>query len=64
MEEQDELREIREGLEEVIHSEYVDTWLHAPNGAFENRKPIDVIRKGESGRIRDMIRRLRSGEPS
>lgn len=38
-------------------------WLTAPNDAFDGLKPLEVIERGESDRIWQMIFLMRSGSP-
>lgn len=63
MESPDQLEEIKRKLSEIIRDEFIDEWLHTPNAAFEDRKPIDMIRSGEVLPIRRMIHELCSGQP-
>jgi hypothetical protein len=51
-------------LQEVIEKKVIEKWLDTPNGAFMGRKPREVIAAGGMDKIREMIYRLTSGEPS
>lgn len=63
MEYSDHLEQIKRELAEVIREEFIETWLHKENPAFEHRKPINMIRSGEILPIRRMIHELLSGQP-
>lgn len=63
MEPVDHLEQIRQELAEVIREEFIETWLHKENPAFEHQKPIVMIRSGEVLPIRRMIHELLSGQP-
>ena len=58
-----ELQRLMEALSEIIHEESLGTWLQIPNEAFDSLKPIEVIDRGESDRLWEMIYNLRSGNP-
>jgi len=58
-----ELQRLMEALLEIIHEESLGTWLQIPNEAFDGLKPIEVIDRGESDRLWEMIYNLRSGNP-
>lgn len=50
-------------LAEIMDEEFVREWLQTPNDAFDGLKPLEVVDRGESDRIWQLIYRLRSGEP-
>lgn len=56
-----EVRRIVEALRDLIAEKAVGPWLQAPNDAFGGAKPLEVIERGESDRIWQMIYTLRSG---
>jgi len=58
-----ETERLLEAVSEVIQAERVGAWLKAPNKAFEGSTPLQVIERGESGRIWLMIHELASGQP-
>ncbi len=58
-----EMQRLQEALAEVIDPNYVSSWLEAPNPAFNNLKPLEVVERGEIDRIWQMIFELRSGIP-
>lgn len=39
------------------------TWLRTPNSAFEGKKPLEVIERGQIDLVWRMVYRLESGEP-
>ena len=51
-------------LGELFGETKVETWLHTPNAAFNNKRPIDLIHKGDVDPLYEMIYRVESGEPS
>ena len=51
-------------LTEVIDKQALGKWLQTPNSAFQGAKPLEVIERGESDRLWEMIYFLRSGVPS
>jgi DNA-binding transcriptional regulator YiaG len=59
-----ELKRLTNALSEVIKKESLGMWLKAPNQAFDGLKPVEVIERGESDRLWEMIYFLRSGVPS
>jgi len=44
--------------------EYLGKWLETPNSAFGGLRPLEVIERGESDTIWQMIYFLRSGDAS
>ncbi len=59
-----EVRRLTDALEEVMRNEAIGRWLNAPNAAFNDLKPLEVIDRGETDRIWAMIYFLRSGVPA
>lgn len=59
-----ELERLMSSLSEVIQKESLGRWLQTPNQAFSGSKPLEVIERGESDRLWEMIYFLRSGVPS
>lgn len=59
-----ELQRLTESLSEIMHEDSLGTWLQTPNEAFDGLKPIEVIDRGESDRLWEMIYSLRSGIPA
>lgn len=56
-------KDIRTRLERLIKSEFIDSWLNTPNNAFEDKKPIELIRTKEIDKLYKMLYILESGEP-
>lgn len=54
---------LRIRLGDLFDETKVDTWLHKPNKAFDNKRPIDLIREGNTAPIYKMIYIMESGEP-
>lgn len=59
-----ELERLTNALSGVIKKESLGKWLKLPNQAFGGMKPVEVIERGESDRLWEMIYFLRSGVPS
>jgi DNA-binding transcriptional regulator YiaG len=58
-----ELERLTGALSEVIKRESLEKWLRTPNPAFGGSKPLEVIERGESDRLWEMVYFLRSGVP-
>lgn len=58
-----EMNRLQQGLANVMQSDYIATWLNAPNAAFDGLKPLEVIERGEIDRLWRMIYQLESGIP-
>lgn len=56
-----ELFRLCETLAEVVPAAGLGGWFMAPNRAFEDLKPLEVIERGEIDRLWEMAFRLRSG---
>lgn len=59
-----ELGRLTTALSEVIKQESLGRWLQTPNPAFDGSKPLEVIERGESDRLWEMVYFLRSGVAS
>lgn len=59
-----ELERLTDALSEVIRPESLGQWLRTPTPAFGGSKPLEVVERGESARLWEMIYFLRSGVPS
>ncbi len=59
-----ELARLTQALSEVVDKKAIGTWLQTPNQAFQGLKPVEVIERGETDRIWEMIHALRSGVAS
>ena len=59
-----ELERLTIALSEVIKKDSLGKWLQTPNPAFGGSKPLEVIERGESDRLWEMVYFLRSGVPS
>lgn len=59
-----ELVRLFDTLSELMESKDVGPWLKAPNPAFANSTPLQVIERGETDRIWRMIYQLETGEPA
>lgn len=54
-------RSLMTALREVIRGESLEKWLQTANPAFDDLKPLELIERGESDRLWEMIYFLRSG---
>ncbi len=59
-----EIERLTNALAEVIREESIGAWLKTSNEAFGGSKPLEVVERGESDRLWEMIYFLRSGVPS
>jgi antitoxin Xre/MbcA/ParS-like protein len=59
-----ELERLTKARREVIRESAIGEWLKTPNPAFGGLKPLEVIDRGESDRLWEMIYFLRSGVAS
>ena len=59
-----EIDRLRKRLAHVIRQESLSAWLEAPNKAFGNLKPLEVIERGEIDRLWQMVFYLESGVAS
>jgi DNA-binding transcriptional regulator YiaG len=59
-----ELERLTKALSEVVREGTIGKWLKTPSPAFGGLKPIEVIDRGESDRLWEMIYFLRSGVAS
>lgn len=59
-----ERENLMRALSEVIREDALEEWLKTANPAFGGLKPLEVIDRGESDRLWEMIYFLRSGVAS
>ncbi len=59
-----ELGRLFDALADLMENKDVGPWLKAPNPAFSNSTPLQVIERGETDRIWRMIYQLETGEPA
>jgi len=58
-----ELTQLFDALSEIMETKEVGSWLKTSNPAFDGSTPLQVIERGESGRIWRMIYQIETGEP-
>jgi transcriptional regulator with XRE-family HTH domain len=58
-----ELQRLFEQLTSLMKPEEVGPWLNTEMEEFEGRRPTDLIRQGETGRVWESLYFLRSGQP-
>jgi hypothetical protein len=56
--------ELKERLKQIIQEEFINSWLDAPNPAFDNKTPRQMVIEQNTDQIEMMLYRLGSGEPS
>ncbi|HUB27148.1 MAG TPA: hypothetical protein VL992_17105 [Tepidisphaeraceae bacterium] len=56
-----ELERLTEALRGLFKLEAIGEWFDTPNAAFGGLKPIEVIERGESDRLWNMVFELRAG---
>ena len=59
-----ELERLQEGLKSVVSGDAIPAWINTPNQAFDGLKPLEVIERGETDRLWQMIFMLESGVAS
>ena len=58
-----ELERLFKALEKLVERKSIGPWLTQPNPAFEGSTPLQVVERGESDRLWQMIYQLGSGQP-
>ena len=48
-------------LEEIYKPEGIEIWLHSRNRLFAGQRPIEILRRGEFGRVIDAVESLTHG---
>jgi len=56
-----ELQRLAEALGHLFDSKNLGKWFESPNPAFGDLKPIEVIERGETDRLWQMIFEMRAG---
>ena len=56
--------ELKERLKTIIQEEFINSWLDAPNPAFNNKTPRQMVIEQNTDQIKMMLYRLGSGEPT
>ncbi len=59
-----EIKRLTDALAEVIQKESLGEWLKTPNQALDGSKPLEIVERGETDRLWEMMYFLRSGVPS
>ena len=54
--------ELKERLKTIIQEEFINSWLDAPNPAFNNKTPRQMVIEQNTDQIEMMLYRLGSGE--
>ena len=58
-----EIQRLQQALARVMRTECVSEWLQTPNEAFEGFTPIELVERGETARLWQMIYLLEAGIP-
>jgi hypothetical protein len=58
-----EMDRLLDGLSRIMEPREIGRWLRTPNSAFDGSTPIQVIERGESDRIWQMLYYIESGQP-
>jgi hypothetical protein len=59
-----ELRAIRDSLEDLFEHEEIDRWLHSPNETFDGKTPLEALGEGQRRRVHQLLVRIEEGIPS
>jgi hypothetical protein len=59
-----ETKRLFAALERLVSPEAIGPWLKDPNPAFDGSTPLQVIERGETDRVWQMVYELESGEPA
>jgi len=54
--------ELKERLKTIVQEEFINSWLDAPNPAFDNKTPRQMVIEQNTDQIEMMLYRLGSGE--
>jgi hypothetical protein len=54
--------ELKERLKTIVQEEFINSWLDAPNAAFNNKTPRQMVIEQNTDQIEMMLYRLGSGE--
>jgi uncharacterized protein (DUF2384 family) len=56
-----EARRLLEALSKIVSEGELKTWLETPNPGFDKQRPLDLIAKGQSDLLWEMIHQTRAG---
>ena len=56
-----ELTRLIDALSEIFEAQSLGKWFDTPNNAFGHLKPLEVIERGETDRLWQMLFELRAG---
>jgi hypothetical protein len=56
--------ELKKRLKTIVQEEFINSWLDAPNPAFNNKTPRQMVIEQNTDQIEMMLYRLGSGEPT
>jgi hypothetical protein len=58
------MRELQEALSNLAESpDALGVWLRTPTHVFDGLKPLELVERGQIGRLWGLMYRLESGEP-
>jgi uncharacterized protein (DUF2384 family) len=55
-----ELAEVVDRLARIVEVEYIPVWLSKPIEALDDRKPLDLIARGQARRVAQVVSELES----
>lgn len=58
-----EMENLYKALAEVMKPDFISRWLETPNDGFTGATPLEIIERGETGKIWRFIYYLESGMP-
>jgi DNA-binding XRE family transcriptional regulator len=58
-----EMYQLAQALGEVVDPAALGNWFLTPNAALGGLKPLEIVERGDTDRLWDMVYRLRSGMP-
>jgi len=56
--------ELKKRLKTIVQEEFINSWLDAPNPAFDNKTPRQMVIEQNTDQIEMILYRLGSGEPT
>jgi uncharacterized protein (DUF2384 family) len=57
------IRQKYESTKKIAQEEFIDSWLDAPNPAFDNKTPRQMVIEQNTAQIEAILYRLESGIP-
>ena len=51
--------ELRKAIESLVNPDCIDKWFKTPNEGFDGLTPTEVVERGETYRLWEMVHRLK-----